>query len=93
MPLTSALRLARRRRRRAAEERPGRPLGVILHELAHLIDGLDAAEIRLLLRLAPREQTVSAEHDAVAPGRRLDSLPQHQRELESGPLPRQGLIT
>ena len=73
--------------RRAAEERTARALGVILHELAHLIDGLDAAEIRLFLRLAPREQAVSAEHDAVAPRVRLDRLPQHQRELESGPLP------
>ncbi len=41
-----------------------------------------------MLRLAPREQPMSAEHDAVAARRRLDGFLEHQRELESRPLPR-----
>ena len=78
----------RRRRRRAAEERTAGALRVILHELAHLIDGLDAAEIRLVLRLAPGEESVAAKDNAVAAGRLGDGLAQHQRELEPRPLPR-----
>ena len=35
-------------------------------ELAHLIDGRDAAQVALALRVAPREQAVAAEDDAVA---------------------------
>ncbi len=78
----------RGRRRGPAEERPSGALAVVLHELAHLIDGLDAVDVRFLLRLAPREQPVPAEHDPVAARSRVDSLPQHQRQLEPGPLPR-----
>ena len=56
-------------------------------ELAHLIDGPDAVDVTRALGVAPREQTVSAQDDAVAPGMALHRTPQHQRQLEAGPLP------
>ncbi len=61
---------------------------MVLDELAHLVDGLDAADVALALRVAPGEQAVAAEDDAVAAGIVLDRLAQHQRQLEAGPLPR-----
>ncbi len=88
IPIDERLAAGRGRRRRSTKERPSGALRVVLHELTHLIDGLDAVEIRLLLRLAPREQSMPAEHDPVAARRRLDRLLQHQRQLESRALPR-----
>ena len=87
-PVDERLAARRGRRRGPTKERPSGALRVILHELTHLIDGLDAVEVRFLLRLAPGEQPVPAEHDAVAAGSRIDGFAQHQRELEPGPLPR-----
>ena len=72
-------------RRRTAR---GRPVRVLLDELPHLIDGRDAADVALPLGLAPGEQAVAAEDDAVAAGVVLDRLAQHQRQLESRALPR-----
>ena len=39
---------------------------VLLDEVAHLVDGADAVQVALVLRLAPREQAVAAENQAVA---------------------------
>jgi hypothetical protein len=58
-------------------------------EHAHLVDRAEAARVALALRVAPREETVAAEHDSVAPGMLLDRAAQHERELESGALPRE----
>ncbi len=71
----------------AAELRLAGALGMLLDELAHLVDGLDAADVALALRVAPGEQAVAAEDDAVAAGIVLDRLAQHQRQLEPRPLP------
>ncbi len=71
----------------AAERRPAGAIRVRLHELTHLIDGPDAADVALLLRLTPREQPVTSEDDPVASRVLLDRTTQHQRQLESGPLP------
>ena len=54
--------------RRPAKCRAIRAARVLLDELAHLIDGLEAVQVAGLLRVAPREQAVAAEQDAVAPG-------------------------
>src|SRR5439155_1407280 len=48
----------------------------------------EAVLIAVALRLAPGEETVAREHDAVASGIVVEGAPQHQRELESGTLPR-----
>src|SRR5262249_59517535 len=72
---------------RAAEAGP-LPACVIVHERAHLIDGPDAVLIAVALRVAPREQPVTAEHDALAPGMIGDRRLQHHGELEPGTLPR-----
>ena len=61
---------------------------VLLDEIAHLVDGADAAHVAVALRLAPGEQPVAAEDQAVAAGCPFDGALQHQRELESRPLPR-----
>ena len=75
-----------RGRRGAPEAGASGALGVVLHELAHLIDGLDAAE--MLPAASPsREETVAAEDDAVATGCRIDRSPQHECELEARALP------
>src|SRR5262245_33175425 len=72
----------------AAEKRLVQALLMILDEFPHLVDRLDAAEIALALRLSPREEPVPAKDDPVAARLRFDRLPQHQRQLESGTLPR-----
>jgi hypothetical protein len=71
-----------------AEARAVPPRHVLLDELPHLIDGLDAVQITLALRRTPREEAVAAQDDAVAARMFLDRLAQHQRQLESRPLPR-----
>ena len=84
-------RLAIDRRRRhgdAAELRPAGALLVLVDELAHLLDGHQAAEVGLALRLAPREEAVAAENQAVGIRLRFDRAAEHQRQLEPGPLPR-----
>ena len=86
-PRDQRLPFGRRARSRAAEERTPGALRVILHELAHLIDGLDAAQICFVLRLAPREEPVTAENNAVAARRFADGLAQHEGQLEPWPLP------
>ncbi len=72
----------------ASEPCDAAPPRVVVDELAHLIDGLDAVQVTVPLRVAPREEAVAAEDKAVAAGLPGHGLPQHQRELESGPLPR-----
>ena len=62
---------------------------VLLHELAHVIDHLQAISIALFLRIAPRKQPVAAEDDAVASRIGFHGTLQHRSEFESGPLPRQ----
>ena len=59
-------RLVNRARRRTAADSPA--ADVLVDELAHLVDGADAVQVALLLRLAPREQAVAAEDDPVAAG-------------------------
>ena len=44
---------------------------MLLDELAHLVDGANAVDVALLLRLSPREQPMTAENDAIAAARRL----------------------
>ena len=63
--------------------------GVARDELAQLVDDRHGRKVAFALRVAPREQPVSAEHDAVAAGRILDNLAQHHAQLEARPLPRQ----
>src|SRR4051812_38395473 len=72
----------------AAERRLARAPRVFLDKVAHFVDGANAAHIAFALRLAPGEEPVTAEDEAVAAGRGLDRTLQHQRELESRPLPR-----
>ena len=74
--------------RRPAERRPSGALRVLLDELAHLIDGGDAAHVALALRHAPGEEPVPAEDDAVAAGLLVHGALEHQRQLETGALPR-----
>ena len=71
----------------SSERLPSSRPCVVRDELSHLIDGGHAAQITVALRLAPREQAMAAEHDAVASGRIRDGTPQHQRELEARTLP------
>src|SRR5689334_3063280 len=61
---------------------------VFLDELSHLIDRADAADVALTLSASPRKQAVTAENDPVAAAVRFDSFLEHQREFESGSLPR-----
>ena len=56
-------------------------------ELADLVDDGDGVEVALALRVAPGEEAVAAEDDAVAAGCFRDSLAQHHAELEAGALP------
>src|SRR5206468_9733850 len=60
---------------------------VIFDELAHLVDRLDAVPVAILLRVAPGEEPMAAEHDAVASRLFRHRVPQHQRQLETGTLP------
>ena len=54
--------------RAAAEQRVLRPSLMFVDELAHLVDGADAVQVALLLRLAPREQAVAARMMPSQPG-------------------------
>ena len=60
---------------------------MILDELSHLVDRLDAVQIAVFLGVAPGEQPVAAEQHAVASGMRGHGAPQHHAELETRPLP------
>ena len=81
--------IARSGHSRSTEHGPAAASRMVSDELPHLIDGADAAQVAGLLCVAPGEQAVPAEHDAVAAGMLLHHPPQHQRQLEPGPLPRQ----
>src|SRR5207249_8778507 len=72
----------------SAKHRPARCARMRLHELAHLIDRLQAVQIAIALRVAPREEPVAAEHESVASRVVVTRAPQHQRKLEAGALPR-----
>ena len=61
---------------------------MLLDELAHLIDRLQAVRVALVLRGAPREQSVAAEQDAVASGVLHDGAAEHHAQLEARTLPR-----
>src|SRR5262245_50772603 len=74
---------------RSPEPGPATLAFVRVDELAHLIDGADAVDVTLLLRLAPRKQAMPAENDAITARIVLDRLPQHHSQLEAGTLPRQ----
>ena len=58
------------------------------HELSELIDDRDRGEIALALRVSPCEETMTAEHDSVAPGVCFDCSLQHHCKLKTRPLPR-----
>jgi len=58
-----------------------------LDELSNLVDDGDGIEVALALRIAPREQTMTAEDDAVAAGILLDRPLQHHGQLKTRPLP------
>ena len=70
-----------------AEERCPAAILVVLDELAHLVDGADAAQVAFLLSVAPREEAVAAEDQPVTARVGVDRALQHQRELESRALP------
>ncbi len=69
----------------AEDHRLARPVRV--DELSHLVDGPDAVQVALALRVAPGEQAVAAENQPVASRVVPDAFFNHQRELEAGPLP------
>src|SRR3954452_546170 len=56
-------------------------------ELAHLVDGTNAVQIALALRVAPGEQAVAAENQAFRAWIVLYRALQHQSKLKPGPLP------
>ena len=62
-------------------------LGVARDELSDLVDDGEGVDVALALRLAPGEEAVAAEHDAVAAGIVADRLAHHQAELKAGALP------
>src|SRR5262245_40323560 len=49
----------------ATEARDAAPAGVVVDELAQLIDRPDAVHVAAVLRAAPGEQTVASENEAV----------------------------
>ena len=61
---------------------------MLQNKFTHLIDGTDAVEITLVLGLAPSEQAVTAEDQAVAAWIILHGLFDQECEFESGTLPR-----
>ena len=63
--------------------------GVDLDELADVVDDGEGVCIALALGLAPGEEAVAAENDAVAGGVGEDCGAQHQAEFEAGTLPGQ----
>ena len=60
---------------------------VALDELANLVDDGEGVEVALALGVAPGEEAVAAQDDAVAAGVFLDGLAHHQAEFEAGALP------
>ena len=68
---------------------PGRAFlnSVAMNELPDLVDDGKRVQVALALRLAPGEQSVAAQHDAVATGIRFDSLAHRQSQFKAGPLP------
>src|SRR6185437_7199311 len=60
---------------------------VLLDELTDLVNDGDGVEIAFALRVAPGEETVAAEDNAVAAGILLDSAFQHHSQLKSRSLP------
>src|SRR5437773_7151708 len=76
-----------RRQAGPAEERPPGPARVVLDELSHLIDRLDAVHVALICRRAPGEEPVAAEQETVASWMLVHRPPQHHAQLESGSLP------
>ena len=64
-------------------------LGVAGDELAELVDDGDGVEVALALGVAPGEEAVAAEHDAVAAGGLRDDAAQHHAQLKAGALPGQ----
>src|SRR5437763_1286413 len=64
---------------------------VLKNELAHLIDGADAVQVALALRVAPSEQAMAAQKHSVASRVVLHDLLELQGQLKAGPLPRKPL--
>ncbi len=58
-----------------------------LDELADLVDDGEGVHVARPLRIAPGEESVAAEHDAVAAGVVGDGAAQHQAEFKAGALP------
>src|SRR5262249_26120121 len=69
------------------ERRPTVANSVLLDELTHLIDRLDAVQVAVALGVPPCEESVAAEHETIAARIRVDCPAQHQRQLEAGTLP------
>src|SRR5438128_540056 len=57
------------------------------YEVAELIDDGDAVQIRLALGVAPGEEAVAAEENAVGLRVLADGAVQHHAEFKAGPLP------
>ena len=58
-----------------------------VNELTDLVDEGDGVEVALALGIAPGEETVAAENDAVAAGVVLDRFTHHEAEFKAGTLP------
>src|SRR6266705_4375062 len=72
-----------RRQAGPAEERPPGPARVVLDELSHLIDRLDAVHVALIGRRAPGEEPVAAEQETVAARILFYCTAQHDAQLEA----------
>src|SRR5271167_758889 len=66
----------------------GFALDLTKHELADLIDDPNCIEIACALCVAPGEESVSTQYDAIATGMRLHGILHHEAQLKSRTLPR-----
>src|SRR5437660_6756008 len=61
---------------------------MLKNEFTHLIDGMNAVQVAITLRHPPGEQTVATKNQAFRSRIVLDRLLNHERQFESGTLPR-----
>src|SRR5271169_3294865 len=57
------------------------------HELSDLIDDRNRVEIAFALGVAPGEESVSSQHDAIATGMSVHRILHHKTQLKPWPLP------